>query len=583
VSFTPSGRRVGKFVLLDELGSGGFGTVWRARDGELDRLVAIKLPHAGRFSSPQDQERFLREGRNAARLRHTNIVSVHEAARHEGLPYLVTDFVAGVNLADYLSGRRLTFRESAELAAQVSDALAYAHGLGVVHRDVKPSNIMLEVPAGTGPVGKPLVMDFGLALRDGGEATLTVEGQVLGTPAYMSPEQAAGQSHKVDGRSDVYSLGVVLFQLLTGELPFRGNARMLLHSVMHDEPRAPRTLNDQVPRDLETICLKAMAKEPSRRYAGAAELRDDLRRWLRGEPILARPVGRAERLWRWYKRNRLVGNLLAAVFLLLTALAVAGVAVAFRERQSAENERLAREASERAEEAVRHNLNEANEARRQEAIAKTNAVASEKEAHRRLVQMHVATGVRHMEDGDLFGALSWLASALAEERDPELRAMHRYRLGSILRAAPRLVHLLDQGGEPVKHVEFSRDGRLVLTVGDSAVRLWDLATGNEVRTIKHSSLAYAAFSLDGRRVVAASGDNTARIWDAASGQELAVLRHDGAVQFAAFSPDGKRVVTASADKKARVWDLEKAPPTAIILGHGGPCGKARSAPTASGS
>ena len=185
----------------------------------------------------------------------------------------------GVTLADLLSARRPTFRESAELIAAVADALQYAHEHGVIHRDVKPSNIMI------GEDGRPFVMDFGLAKREAGEITMTVEGQVLGTPAYMAPEQAHGEGHKVDGRADVYSLGVVLYELLTGELPFRGTQRMLLLQVLQDEPRPPRRINDKIPRDLETICLKAMAKEPGRRYPTARELADDLRRWLKGEAI----------------------------------------------------------------------------------------------------------------------------------------------------------------------------------------------------------------------------------------------------------------------------------------------------------
>ena len=182
-----------------------------------------------------------------------------------------------------------------------------------MHRDLKPSNIMLTID------GSPRVMDFGLAKRDAGEITMTIEGQVLGTPAYMSPEQAAGQAHHVDGRSDVYSLGVILFELLTGELPFRGNQRMLLHHVIHDEPRAPRSLNDRIPKDLETICLKAMAKEPSRRYQTAQALADDFERFSGRPADRSGPVGRIERGWRWCRRNPLVAGLSAAVVLALVA------------------------------------------------------------------------------------------------------------------------------------------------------------------------------------------------------------------------------------------------------------------------
>jgi hypothetical protein len=304
-------RRVGKFELREELGSGSFGTVFRALDTELGREVALKILRAGRFAGAEDTERFLREARSAAQLKHPGIVSLFEAGRTEdGVCYLVEELVRGSTLADRLRDGPLDPRAAARLVAEVAEALDAAHRLGVVHRDVKPSNVILD------PDGRPHVTDFGLAKRDADDATtMTPDGEVLGTPAYMSPEQARGESHRVDARSDVYSLGVVLYELLTGERPFRGNRRMLILQVLQDEPRPPRRLNDKVPRDLETVCLKAMAKAPARRYPTARELADDLRRFLDRLPVRARPVGRLERAWRWCRRNPVPVGLLAALSL----------------------------------------------------------------------------------------------------------------------------------------------------------------------------------------------------------------------------------------------------------------------------
>lgn len=300
--------RLGKFELLEELGSGSYGVVFRARDTELDRLVAIKLLRAGRLATRADLDRFLREARSAAQLKHPGIVSLYEIGQtSDGASYLVEEFVAGVTLAGRLEKGRLLARQAAELVALVADALDYAHRHGVIHRDIKPSNILLD------DRGQPHLMDFGLAKRDIDDTPVTPEGEVLGTPAYLSPEHAAGDSHHIDSRSDVYSLGVVLYEALTGERPFHGNRRMLLLQVLEDEPRPPRRLNDRIPRDLETICLRAMAKSPARRYQTAADLADDLRRYLRGDAILARPIGRLERLKHWRRRNPLAASLLIAV------------------------------------------------------------------------------------------------------------------------------------------------------------------------------------------------------------------------------------------------------------------------------
>lgn len=322
---------IGRYELIQRAGQGAFGYVYRARDPKLDRDVAIKIPRSNRFLMPEESERFLRESRNAAQLDHHGIVRIFDTGRHAGMPFIVSEFVAGSPLAEFLSAGEFEFRESAVLMADVADAVDHAHQRGVIHRDLKPSNIMAGVDRQR---LEPRVMDFGLARRDQNDTTVTLEGQAIGTPAYMSPEQARGDLETVGVQSDVYSLGVIFYQLLCGEVPFRGNVQRLIQQVIENDPPSPTRFRNRIPRDLETICMKAINRDPAGRYESVGEFRDDLQRWIDGKPILARRVGATGIAWRWCRRRPVVA-VLSGVLAVSILAGLSGIAWQWREAETA--------------------------------------------------------------------------------------------------------------------------------------------------------------------------------------------------------------------------------------------------------
>jgi len=632
--FEATGATLGDFRIVREIGHGGMGVVYEAEQISLHRRVALKVLSSHLRFSVESVAKFRREAEAGARQSHPGIVTVHAVGEHNGVNYIAQELVEG---GQTLEGRLREvrdgdgprggyFRETARLFAEIAEALQHAHDAGVVHRDIKPSNILLTLE------GNPKITDFGLAKIEDA-LSLSRTGDFAGTPYYMSPEQAGKRPRTIDHRTDVFSLGVTLYEAMTLERPFDADSTFdVLTQILTCEPREPRKVNPRVPRDLSVICLKAMEKNPDRRYPSAAELAADLRRYLDGDVIHARPAGPATRTFKWARRHRVVSGTSLAVILLLIALVGWGLGSEWRAwRRYTEDlsraERLA--ASENFDEAVWAVVSALDERRgdarassmRREYIARRD----EKKTQAALV---VSEGNRiTLESFRVLPQNPELALLLAIEsakRIPGLvssnavmEALRRCRMVRILFHGryyrspndPRVPkgrmllgdfspdgrrvllssyyadnrvfdvasrsEILGFGGRTEYHNApcFSPDGQTVPTDAlGYQIAIRDASTGEVVSSLRgHTdSIRCSGYSPDGRLLATGSADGTARIWDCTTGAERVVLRgHDGTVNATEFSPDGRIVGTVGEDGTVRFWDTSTGEEQRVLHGHEG--------------
>lgn len=555
--------RLGDYELLEEIARGGMGVVYRARQLSLNRIVAVKVVLHGPFSSPDFVRRFRNEAQVIATLRHPNIVAIHEIGEHQGNHFISLEFIDGKSFAELARERPLSAIRAARYVKTIAEAVEHAHQRGVLHRDLKPSNVLLD------PFDQPRVTDFGLAKLVTHDQELTATGQVLGSPNYMPPEQATGKSSEGTLQSDVYSLGAILYELLTSRPPFQGETLQAVLSQVQDiEPVLPRRLNPATPVDLQTICLKCLQKEPARRYRSAQELADDLRRFLESEPIRARPVPPAERAWLWCRRRPLLasvgGGLVAAI-----VLGVTGIVWEWRRAEiHAQGEIKQRLIAERHVAETRLNLYAADIAAATQAIQNGNFGL----ARRTLDQLCPKPG-----ETDLRGFEWRYLRNLC--RGEQLVTLPGHKLtvtcadfspdGNLLATGdqdgkvkiwnmpvPKLLTTLNVTTNAIWSATFTRDGKSLVTGYDRGVAFWSTESWQRQKDFPGEM---AAISKTGNLL--ATAESSPFYWERASpvklfnwltGELLGEL--DSVGRVLALSPDGKLLAVTGRNRGIKVWD-----------------------------
>lgn len=499
VSAPPPTTIVG-YELLEVLGQGGMGVVYKARQTRLNRLVAVKMLLSGGLASAEEVQRFHVEAEAAAKLDHPNIVPIYEVGEYGGRHFFSMAYIEGPSLSQRLRDEQLPIRAAAHMVQTIAEAIHYAHQQGIIHRDLKPANILL------GQDGRPRISDFGLAKSIESAAELTTTGQILGTPSYMAPEQAAGRIQEISPRTDVYALGTILYEMLVGRAPFRDpSVWETIQQVIHTEPVSPRLLNRSVPRDLETIVLKSLDKQPGSRFATAQDFADDLGRFLRDEPILARPVGRLEKSLRWAKKNRTVAALVSTLFVLTMAIA-AGSAIGAKVFQAREQDRT-KLVGEKAELVTKSN----------QLQQETKTLQKQGRAQRYQADMILAGDSWRIPSG--IGRVRDLVDPWAKDTEqPDLRGWEWH----LLRSAA--------------HEE------------------WNFI---EIKTREGISVPLSTIAFHPRDEIVAFGSPTGELFvgPIEGGQIESGGEHASHIRSVAWEPGGARLATSSNDGKIVLWDL----------------------------